>query len=105
MPGLMDNKHKNIAKELRWQFFFSAKELTRIPKAKSYRKYHRHETHVQKAIKVAVRKAQISRRATPHTFTPLDNLIDWYLNPDGLKYLLYKLYTIKLSLLSHGVKA
>ena len=72
MPGLLDKKHKNGAKEFRWQFFFPAKELTRIPGTKSYRRYHLHETHVQRAVRAAVRKAQISRRATPHTFTPLD---------------------------------
>jgi integron integrase len=68
MPGLMDKKLKTGATELRWQFFFPAKELTRIPGIKSYRRYHLHETHVQRAVKNAVRKAQIARRATPHTF-------------------------------------
>lgn len=68
MPGLLDKKLKNGPKELRWQFFFPAKEFTRIPGIKSYRRYHLHETHVQMSVRDIVRNAQISKRATPHTF-------------------------------------
>jgi len=68
MPDLLDKKYKNGAKELRWQFFFPARKLTRIPGAKAYRRFHLHETHVQKAVRKAVREAEIPRRATPHTF-------------------------------------
>ena len=32
------------------------------------RRYHLHESHVQKAIKEAVRKAQLTKRASAHTF-------------------------------------
>jgi integron integrase len=68
MPGLLENKYKNSAKEFAWQFFFPAKELTFVPETRSYRRFHLHETHVQKAVKAAALKAQILRRATPHTF-------------------------------------
>ncbi|MEA1884724.1 MAG: integron integrase [Thermotogota bacterium] len=68
MPGQIELKYKNSAKEFRWQFFFPAIQLTRIPGTKKYRRYHLHESHVQKAVKAAVAKAQIPRRATPHTF-------------------------------------
>lgn len=72
MPGQLERKYKKSAKEFAWQFFFPAKELTRIPDTQNYKRYHLHETHVQKAVRAAALKAQISRRATPHTFTPLD---------------------------------
>ncbi|MEW6163331.1 MAG: integron integrase [Nitrospirota bacterium] len=68
MFGLLEKKYKNCAKELIWQWFFPAKKLTYIPENKEYRRYHLHETHVQKAIKNAVRKAKILKRATAHTF-------------------------------------
>ncbi|MDZ7721660.1 MAG: integron integrase [candidate division KSB1 bacterium] len=68
MPDQVELKYKNSAKELAWQFFFPAKQLTRIPDTKTCRRYHLHESHVQKAVKAAVNKAQIPRRATPHTF-------------------------------------
>lgn len=57
MPGLMDQKYKNSAKEFAWQFFSPAKELTLIPGTKFYRRYHLHETPVQKAVKAAAIKA------------------------------------------------
>jgi len=68
MPGQMEIKYKNSAKEFGWQFFFPAKQLTAIPGEKSFRRYHFHETHVQRAVKTAAIKAQIPRKATPHTF-------------------------------------
>ncbi|MCD4720570.1 MAG: tyrosine-type recombinase/integrase, partial [Desulfobacula sp.] len=33
-----------------------------------YRRYHLHDTHVQKAIKKAVRKSKLLKRASAHTF-------------------------------------
>ena len=48
--------------------FFPAKILTVENKTGELRRYHLHETHVQKAIKQAVGKARISKRATAHTF-------------------------------------
>lgn len=42
--------------------------LTLIPGNGEYRRYHLHETHVQRAIKLAVRKSHIPKRASAHTF-------------------------------------
>ena len=68
MPGQSEKKYKNSATEFGWQFFFPAIQLTKIPGTKQYRRYHLHSSHVQKAVKEAAKKAQIPRRATPHTF-------------------------------------
>ena len=68
LPNLLEKKYKNAAKELIWQFFFPAKILTLVPDKKEYRRYHLHESHVQKAIKKAVNKSKITKRATAHTF-------------------------------------
>lgn len=68
MPDLLEKKYKNSAREFAWQFFFPAKELTGIPGTQTYRRYHLHETHVRKAVKAAATKAQILKKATPHTF-------------------------------------
>ncbi len=35
---------------------------------KGYRRYHLHETHIQGAIKQAVKKAGLIKRVTSHTF-------------------------------------
>ena len=68
LVGLLEKKYKNAAKELVWQWFFPAKTLTFVPETKEYKRYHLHETHVQKAIRRAVRKAKILKRASAHTF-------------------------------------
>ncbi len=68
MPNRLEVKYKNAPKELAWQWFFPAKELTFVAEDNEYRRYHLHETHVQKAIKRAVRKSKIIKRTTAHTF-------------------------------------
>lgn len=64
----LDQKYPNAAKEFVWQWFFPAKDLTRVPATGEYRRYHLHETQVQKAIKKAVTAAQLGKRASAHTF-------------------------------------
>lgn len=64
----IEKKYKNCAVDFVWQWFFPAKSLTFVPETKEYRRYHLHETHVQKAVKRAVNKSKISKRATSHTF-------------------------------------
>ena len=66
--GLLEKKYKNASRELIWQWFFPAKELTFIPENKERRRYHIHETSLQKALKKAVKKAKIPKRITSHTF-------------------------------------
>jgi integrase len=68
MFDAIEKKYKNCAREFIWQWFFPAKTLTFVPEGKEYRRYHLHETHVQKAIKSAVNRAKICKRATAHTF-------------------------------------
>lgn len=60
-------KYPNAAKEFIWQWFFPAKSLTFVKEDNKYRRYHLHETHVQRAIKKAVTKARITKRASAHT--------------------------------------
>jgi len=48
---------------------FAGKAVTYIQETKEYRRYHLHETHFQKAVKWAVSKAKICKRASGcHTF-------------------------------------
>jgi len=68
MPGLLEKKYKNCGKELIWQWFFPAKMLTFVPDSKEFRRYHLHESHVQRAIKEAVRKTNILKRVSSHSF-------------------------------------
>lgn len=66
----LELKYKNAPKEFVWQWLFPAKKLTREIGSGEYRRYHLHKTHVQKAIRQAVNKSRICKRATAHTFRP-----------------------------------
>jgi integron integrase len=64
----LERKYPKAAREFLWQWFFPAPSLTYLEKTGEYRRYHLHQTLVQKAIKQAVNKAQICKRASAHTF-------------------------------------
>jgi len=68
LVNALEQKYKNAAKEFIWQWVFPSKELTVEKKNGQIKRYHLHETLVQKAIKQAVGKARITKRATAHTF-------------------------------------
>ena len=68
LPDSLGKKYKNAAKELVWQWLFPAKTLTFVPEEKVLRRFHIHETYLQKAIKMAVRRSKIPKRASAHTF-------------------------------------
>lgn len=66
--GLLEKKYTNAARELTWQWFFPAKDLTVIPETGERRRYHIHETALQKALRKTVKNAKIPKRVTSHTF-------------------------------------
>ncbi len=68
MYDSIEKKYRTAAKEFIWQFFFPAKTLTVVEESGEKRRYHLHESHVQRAIKKAVAKAGLMKRATAHTF-------------------------------------
>jgi integron integrase len=68
LPNLLEKKYQNAAIDLNWQWFFPAKTLTLVPETQVYKRYHLHKSHVQKAIKKAVSRAQLTKRASAHTF-------------------------------------
>jgi integron integrase len=68
MEGRLEKKSPAAPKELGWQWFFPAKTLTLVPVQGKYRRYHLHESHVQKAIREAVRRAKLMKRVSAHTF-------------------------------------
>ncbi|MBI3801891.1 MAG: integron integrase [Deltaproteobacteria bacterium] len=68
LDGLLEKKYPAAPRELVWQWFFPAKTLTLVPAQGQYRRYHLHESHVQKAIREAVRRAKLMKRVSAHTF-------------------------------------
>jgi len=68
LVNALEKKYVNAAKEFAWQWLFPAPEMTVVAATGEKRRYHLHERSVQKAISKAVREAQITKRASAHTF-------------------------------------
>ena len=68
LTGRLDKKYKNAAKELAWQWVFPGLSLTTVKDTGEKKRYHIHESHVQRAIRDAVQKAKLYKRVTAHTF-------------------------------------
>lgn len=61
-------KFPKAPKELIHQWFLPQRELTEVAEIGERRRWHVHESKLQKALYLAVRKAQIPKRVTAHTF-------------------------------------
>ncbi|MBF0102643.1 MAG: integron integrase [Desulfobacterales bacterium] len=68
MFSSIEKKYKNCGKELIWQFFFPAIQLTVVNETNELRRYHLHERHVQRAIRNAAFQARLYKRVSAHTF-------------------------------------
>jgi integron integrase len=67
LPDALARKYKNAAREVGWQYVFPGKSRSIDPRSKKERRHHVLESGLQKAIKAAVRKSGIAKRATVHT--------------------------------------
>ena len=64
----LEKKYPNAAKEFQWQWFFPQESLTVIASSKEKRRYHVHDSRFQDAMYLAVKRAQLTKRVTTHTF-------------------------------------
>ena len=67
LPFALDRKYPNAPFEWAWQYVFPAANFSADPRSKHIRRHHVYETSVQKAIKLASRKAGIHKLVGPHT--------------------------------------
>ena len=63
-----ERKSKNASRQFIWQWLFPAHKLSRVKETGKMKRFHLHETHVQKALRRAVEKACLTKRVTAHTF-------------------------------------
>ncbi len=68
LPHALERKYSNAAKEWGWQYVFPAKKLSKDPRSGKLRRHHVLESGLQKAVKLAVQQAGISKRVSCHTF-------------------------------------
>ena len=67
MPYALDKKYPTAAFDWGWQYAFPTKGLSLDPRSGVKRRHHVQEQTVQRAVKQAVRDANIVKPATPHT--------------------------------------
>ncbi len=68
MPHALDRKYPGAAAEWRWQWAFPQEKRWRNASTREAGRHHVDESLVQRAVKDAVRRAGIVKRATCHTF-------------------------------------
>jgi len=68
MPHALARKYPNAAREWNWQYVFPARNLAVDPRSGKARRHHVDPSVVNKAIKVAVRRAELTKRISAHTF-------------------------------------
>lgn len=67
LPFALANKYPNAGREWGWQYVFPSAKLSTDPRSGVVRRHHVDEKGVQRAMKQAVRAAEISKPATPHS--------------------------------------
>lgn len=67
LPEALDRKYPAAAGELAWQYLFPSARLSDDPRSGVRRRHHVHENNIQKAVKLAVAKSGLTKRASCHT--------------------------------------
>jgi len=68
LPYAFDRKSRNAGREWPWQWVFPGKTLHLDAKTGRKWRHHLHASGIQRAVKSAVIKSEIPKRATSHTF-------------------------------------
>jgi integron integrase len=68
LPYALERKYPNADRQWVWQYVFPSMGLSKDPRSGIVRRHHLHETTVQKALKQAVRSADIPKKVSCHTF-------------------------------------
>ena len=68
LPWALARKYPNAGREWAWQWVFPATRIYVDRETGQRRRHHLHESVLQRAVKEAVRRAGIAKRATCHTF-------------------------------------
>jgi integrase len=68
LPFALDRKYPGAPTAWGWQFVFPASRICRDPKWGPASRFHLHESAVQRAVTKAVRRADLTKHASCHTF-------------------------------------
>ncbi len=68
LPFALSRKYPNAEKEWGWQYVFPSRNLSKDPRSGTVQRHHIDPSVINKAIKSSVRKTNIDKRITSHTF-------------------------------------
>lgn len=68
LPYALDRKYPKAAREFAWQYLFPADKLSVDPRSGKVRRHHLSEQIVQRAVKTALRKADVRKNGACHSF-------------------------------------
>jgi integron integrase len=68
LPDALERKYPNGAREWAWQYVFPAKQRSVDPRTNAIRRHHADESGLQKAVRAAIVRAGIDKKASCHTF-------------------------------------
>jgi integron integrase len=67
LPFALARKYPHAGKEWMWQYVFPADRLSVDPRGGALRRHHVDPQAIQRAMRLVLRRAQITKPATPHT--------------------------------------
>jgi integron integrase len=68
LPGALSVKYPNADREFGWQYLFPSNNRQRDPRTGIIHRYHISASTIQRAVKMAAKKASITKNVTSHTF-------------------------------------
>ncbi len=68
LPYALDRKYPNANRDWVWQFVFPSSQIAKEPHGDLMCRHNLHESGVRKAVKQAVRSAEVPKRVGCHTF-------------------------------------
>src|SRR6266511_2914005 len=68
LPYALNVKYPNASREWVWQYIFPASQRSTDPQTGTVQRHHLDESVLQRAVREAAQRAQISKPVSPHTF-------------------------------------
>jgi integron integrase len=67
LPFALARKYPQAARDLRWQYVFPSRQISKDPRSGGHRRHHIHESTFCNHFKRALRRSEITKLAVPHT--------------------------------------
>ena len=67
LPGALERKYPNAAKEWAWHWVFPSTKLSTCPRSRIIRRHHMDEKAIQRSMKQTIHRLGIAKSASPHT--------------------------------------